>query len=431
MKKLAPLLVLLYVLLSGCQTQTSLLVSGEYRLGMGRFDRAMIALMEKWDMPGGSLAVVKDGEVLLVRGYGYADRESEVPVQPEALFRVASISKPITAVAVLKLVEDGRLDLDTPAFQLLDELQPLDPAGIDPRIETITVRHLLEHSGGWDSSISSDPMFRTREIAEEMGVTPPADCPMVIRYMLGKPLDFDPGSRYAYSNFGYCVLGRVIKAASGQSYQDYVNSHILNPIGIYDMRLGRSLAAEQAKGEVHYFAREPEQARSVFPEIWKPVPWPYGGFYLEAMDSHGGWIASAVDLARFASVLEDGNSRAVLNGESLASMVARPNIPQWEGASSYYGLGWHVRPGLRNDNMWHTGSLPGSTGVLYCAADGLVWAVLFNSNPDSSGDAFLVDLITVMGRAAFMDELLWAGGILLVCLLAGGVVLVRRRKRKK
>jgi N-acyl-D-amino-acid deacylase len=398
---------------------------------MGRFDRAIIGLMDEWDMPGGALAVVQDGEVLLARGYGTADLESGEPVQPNALFRIASISKPITAVAVLKLVEAGKLDLDTPAFQLLDDIQPSDQAVMDSRIGTITVQHLLEHSGGWDSSLSFDPMFRTREIAEDMGAPVPADCPTIIGYMLGQPLDFDPGERFAYSNFGYCVLGRVIEAVSGKTYQDYVLTHVLNPIGIQDMRLGHTLPAAQAQGEVHYYAREPDHTRSVFPEIWEPIPWPYGGFYLEAMDAHGGWIASATDLARFAAALEEENPQAILNAESLALMVSRPDVPLWEGASSYYALGWHVRPGARNVNLWHTGSLPGTTGVLYRASDGLIWAALFNSHPDSSDDAFLIDLITVMGQAAFLDEILLCSGAILVCVSAAVLVFWTRRKRRK
>ncbi len=237
----------------------------------------------------------------------------------------------------------GIFDLDAPAFQLLDDLQPLDGVDIDPRIDEIKIRHLLEHAGGWDRNFSYDPMFMSREIALAMGTPAPADCLTFIRYMLGQPLDFDPGSQYAYSNFGYCVLGRVIEKVSGMAFEDYVQTHILEPIEDDNMYIGHSLLEYKHAGEVHYYGTEAELAQSVFPEIREFTPWPYGGFYLEAMDSHGGWIASATDLVRFAAALDDTNWVAILEPETLNFILSRPEIPLWEDASNYYALGWFVR----------------------------------------------------------------------------------------
>jgi len=430
-RKIVFWIILVSWLLVGCQPESSIPTTGDYQFGMGRFDRVMMRLIEKWDMPGGSLAVMRDGEILLARGYGYADTEIKGLVQPDSLFRIASISKPITAATVLKLVEEGKLDLDTPAFQILDEFHSPEGMNADPRIDEITIRHLLEHAGGWDLSISFDPMFRTREIAEEMGVTAPADCSTIIHYMLGQPLDFDPGSQYAYSNFGYCVLGRVIEEVSGEPYEAYVRTQILEPMGIEEMRLGHSLAEDHADGEVHYYAREPDHTRSVFPEFWEPVPWPYGGFYLEAMDSHGGWIASAADLVRIAYAFDDENPQAILSAESLKLMISRPEIAIWEGTESYYAFGWHVRPSLTNANLWHTGALPGTNAVLYRSSDGLIWAALFNSHPDTSDNEFFVDLITEMGKAAFLDEFIVCSGIFLTSVIVVLTFIGKRVKRRK
>lgn len=435
MRKIVFLIFLISWLLVGCQPAPSIPATGDIKLEMGLFDRTMLHLVEKWEMPGAALTVMQDGEILLARGYGYADLETKELVQPDSLFRIASISKSITAAAVLKLVEEGQLDLDTPAFQILDDFAPLDGVVVDPRMNEITILHLLEHTGGWDRNASFDPMFMTREFVEAMELSGPADCPTIIHYMLGQPLDFAPGSQYAYSNFGYCVLGRVIEKVSGQTYEDYVKTQILAPIGINDMRLGHSLLTEQAEGEVHYYAREPAETESVFSEGWQPVPWPYGGFYLEAMDSHGGWIASATDLARFASTLYDGKPQPILDSASLELMLARPEIPVWEGTSSYYALGWHVRPTLTGATTWHAGMLPGTTGVLYHTSDGLVWAALFNSHSKTTDDEFLVDLITEMGKAAFFDEILVRASVFLVSLIGIVALIVvsmkRRKKREK
>jgi N-acyl-D-amino-acid deacylase len=248
--------------------------------------------------------------------------------------------------------------------------------------------------------------------------------------MLGQPLDFDPGSQYAYSNFGYCVLGRVIEKVSGMAYEAYVNTHILDPIGIEDMRLGHSLLSERYPGEVRYYGNEISFTQSVFPEE-TDTTLPYGGFYLEAMDSHGGWVASATDLVRFASALEPESSVALLKPSSLELMIARPEIPLWQDTSNYYAFGWFVRPAGSRASMWHGGSLPGTTALLFRTSSSLTWAALFNSRPEPPDDQFAIDIITQMGKAAIMNTVVWGSlSILIVLIGAITIFFVRRQKRR-
>ena len=176
--------------------------------GMEGFDEAMAALLEKWDIPGGAVAIAKDGRLVFAKGYGLADVESEEPVLPDSLFRIASISKPVTAAAILSLVEDGLLDLDERAFDILDRFKAPDGEVPEPRINEVTVRQLLHHSGGWDRDAGYDPMFIPKHVAAQVETQQPVVCADVIRFMLGEPLDFDPGTRYAYSNFGYWPTGQ-------------------------------------------------------------------------------------------------------------------------------------------------------------------------------------------------------------------------------
>ena len=432
MRKPNIILVLICLLLIACQQSGQLPTTGDFQPGMGWFDRAMIQLMEKWEIPGGALAVMQDGEILLARGYGYAEVEAGELVQPDSIFRIASISKPFTAVAVLQLVEEGALTLDTPVFQLLDNFQPLDGMDVDPRIDEITIQHLLEHAGGWDRNVSYDPMFMSRDIARAMGTPGPTECQTIIRYMLGQLLDFDPGTHYTYSNFGYCVLGRVIEKTSGMTYEAYVKTHILEPVGIENMHIGHSLLKHKYAGEVHYYAAESILTQSVFPEETEFVNRPYGGFYLKAMDSHGGWIASATDLVRFASALERENSVSLLGPGTQELMISRPEIPFWEDASNYYAFGWFVRPARSSADLWHGGSLPGTTALLFRTASGLTWAALFNSRPEPPDDQFAVDIITQMGKAAIMNKVIW-GSLIILIVLIGAITLffVRRRKRRR
>jgi len=355
------------------------------------FGREMKQFMTQRRIPGGALAVLKDQRLVLLRGYGWADREQKLPVKPESLFRMASISKPFTAVAILKLVEAGKLDLNAPAIEVAGfEPKASNAKSPDPRLKSITVRHCLHHTGGWARDVSGDPMFRSVEIAEAMGAPAPAKPETIIRYMLGQPLDFDPGSRFAYSNFGYCLLGRIIEKASGASYSEFVRQAILRPMGIKTMRLGASLERDRAFNEVSYYTPDNRHGPSVFPNCPGTVPEPYGTFCLEAMDAHGGWLASALDLARFAAALDAAEQNTCLKAETLKTLYEPPappvsRSPDGSLAATYYTCGWNVRPkGNGMANYWHNGSLPGTFTLLVRRFDGLSWVALFNQRSENS-----------------------------------------------
>jgi CubicO group peptidase (beta-lactamase class C family) len=336
------------------------------------------------------LAVARNGRIVYTRGYGYADRDKKEPVEPNALFRIASISKPFTAVAVLQLVQSGKLNLDDKVFQVLELKAPEDFAvPLDERWKKVTILHLLQHRGGWDRDKSFDPMFRSPDICQEMKVAPPADQEAIIHYMLRQPLDFDPGERIVYSNFGYCLLGRVIEKVSGKGYEAYVKEKVLAPLGIKGMQLGKTLLKERAKGEVMYY--DGEGTAIMGPNIGKQEPMPYGCWCLESMDSHGGWIASAEDLVRFGAAFNRPKQCKILDAKSIQTMFARPPGAAGEDkngkpADSWYGCGWSVRPvGNGKENTWHGGSLDGTSTLLVRRSDGLTWAALFNSREAVKG----------------------------------------------
>ncbi len=362
-------------------------ITGQAVPEMAHYDTGLQALFTQYHIPGAAVAVTRNGRLVYARGFGMADVGAGEAVQPDARFRIASISKPITAVAVMKLVEEGRLSLDAPAFAYLPDLPA--PAGQteDARLASITIRHLLEHAGGWDRDATGyDPMFDVRQIATAMGVPSPAPVEAIIRYMRGRPLDFPPGARYAYSNFGYAVLGEIIERVTGESYESYVLG-VLAPAGITQMQLGRSLLADRLPGEVRYYAANNATATSVFPP-YATVPWPYGGFELEAMDAHGRWVTSAPDLLRFMEATDGRTGRPdVLTAQSIQTMTARPAVSTWNGTSYWYGLGWQANT---NGHWWHDGSLPGTRTLLVRANyQGLAWTVLCNTRPEPDGGFYL------------------------------------------
>ncbi len=335
--------------------------------------------MRKWQIPGGAAAVSQEGRIVYSRGFGWADVAKNEPVQPDSLFRIASISKPITAAAVLRLYEQGRLRLDDPIVGYLGKLKPLDEKSrVDPQFGAITIQQCLQHTAGFDRKKSFDPMFFPDPLAKL--TTPPAAPVTIIRFMLGRPLDFQPGTRYAYSNFGYCLLGRVIEKVTGKGYEESVRAMVLEPAGAIGMRLGRTRRISRLPGEVRYYdCPGATLTRSIFPNLKGQFPNPYGQFYVEAMDAHGGWIGSAPDLLRFVAALEGKGRPPILRSETVRRMIDS-RVPT-DTENRYYALGWMIAPVGSDANWYHTGSLPGTWTILVRAHDGLSWTLLFNTRP--------------------------------------------------
>jgi uncharacterized protein (TIGR03437 family) len=377
-------LVALALFASGLRAQTGTAVPS-----LAPYDAFVTGLMAKYNIPGASLALTLNGRLMLARGYGYIDAQRTAPVQPDSLFRIASLSKAITAVAVMKLVEQGKLNLDSPAFALLPDLKPPPGSTPDVRLSKITIRNLLNHTGGWDRDKvpgGYDPMFIPTRVTSALGVPSPPSTENIIRYMLGQPLDFDPATNYAYSNFGYAVLGRIIERVTQTSYEGWVRANILAPAGITNMRIGQTLPQGQNSREVKYVG--PGGAPSVFPDIPGPLDWAYGGWYLEALDAHGGWYGSAIDYAKFLNAIDGRRGSRLLSATSVATLTQRPNLPAYQGACCWYAMGMEVNTA---NNWWHSGALDGTATYQIRTNDGFVYVLFLNSR-SADQDALLGDM---------------------------------------
>jgi len=326
------------------------------------FDDAVSAFMTKYGVPGASIAVTHGEKLVYLKTYGKQDETQPVTVQ--SLFRLASVSKPITSIAIFKLIEQGKLHLSDTVFGaggILGTDYGTQPYG--PHITEITVDQLLHHtSGGWPND-SSDPMF----------ANPSMTAAQLISWTLdNRPLTTVPGTAYAYSNFGYCVLGRVIEKVTGLGYESAVKSLVLQPLGITDMTIGGNTLADRLPGEVEYFGQSGED--------------PYA-FNLHRMDSHGGWIATARDLAVLLVHADGFSSKPDILGAQSISAMTSPS-----SANANYACGWAVNSA---NNWWHIGSLPGTETEIIRAAIGWNWVVLVNTR--STQPSYEVDL----------DQLFW------------------------
>jgi CubicO group peptidase (beta-lactamase class C family) len=369
---------------------TSIPVSGPNVAGIEKYDLAITGLMQRHNLPGAAFAVAKGGKLIVARGYGYADFEARQPVQPDSMFRIASNSKVLTAAAILRLAELGLVDLDRPFLEILAEYQ-VQPGG-DPRLRTITLRHLLQHSGGWDRAAAGDPVFETPRISAALGVRPPLKCADIVRYMMSQPLQFAPGSRVVYSNVGACILGRVVERITGEQYEHYVRNQVLAGMGVHAMSIGYGQLARRGPYEVKYYMYDGAAlSDSVFPGEGK-VSAAYANDMI-TFEATGGWVGSAIDLTRVMTAI-DGSRVRFLSDETLERMTANPGLPG-NSAGYWFGLGVLVGP---TPTTWSKdGSLPGAESLLVRNRNGYTWAFITNTRM-ANRDAFSSELVATVGE---------------------------------
>ena len=345
-------------------------------------DSRIRAFTEERGIGAAAVAVMKNGGIIYDRVFGWQDQQRTVPLPQNVIMRLASVTKPITAAAVHALIAEGKLNLDDRVFDagrggsgLLD-IEPFPSLG-DPRLAEVTVQHLLQHQGGWDREIAGDPTFHPIRIAEAMNIPSPPEREDVARYVLGQPLQFSPGSRTAYSNFGYQVRGLVIEEVSGRDYLSYVRENVFAPLGVpaSEVIQGRTLPADRSDREPWYDdgLGGRSSAVNVFDPSGPPVPWPDGGWHLEAFIAHGGLVASTRAILAFLDVHQ----------------IAGPNIGERRRAA-----GW----------WYHTGSLDGTNTLALRRDNGVNYVVLFNRRrPDSEEGPDYVEQVRVL-----IDDLLTA-----------------------
>lgn len=277
-------------------------------------------------VPGASVAVISDGRVVVRRAYGMADLERRVAATPETDYRLASVSKQFTAMAVMLLAQDGKLRYDEPVRDLLPEL----PAAAQP----MTVRHLLNHTSGlWDYE-DLIPESRTAQLDDRdvLGLLATKDS-----------VYFPAGTQYRYSNSGYVLLGLIVARVSGMSFPDFLRARIFQPLG-----MSATLAHVEGSDTI------PRRAYGYSPR---------GGTFVQTDQSvtsatlgDGGIYSNVDDMTRWDQALYGGSS-ALVAAATLELATTPPQLPG--GADTQYGFGWFVDR-YRGVKRWrHTGETSG------------------------------------------------------------------------
>ena len=323
---------------------------------MNHIDSVMNEFMTKNNVAGTSLALVRGGKLVYAKGFGIADKSTNEPVQATSLFRIASVSKPVTAAAMMMMIEKNPALLTSKVFGpngILGTEYGTQP--YSNYIEQITVEQLLTHTAGgqaWKNG-GNDPMYDMNHLADNHK--------QLIGWVLDSRSIVQPGTEYGYSNFGYTVLGRVIEKLSGKTYESYVQEKILKPIGATGMKIGSGKKSEKSLYEVTYY----DSSTPYYPSRH---------FYnRRRADAQGGWIASSVDLARFLVHFDGSSSKPDLISRSTYETMITPS-----SANNRYAKGWSVNP-TSHKNIWHTGGLPGTGAYVNNVADGTTVVFLMNS----------------------------------------------------
>ncbi|MCW1883599.1 beta-lactamase family protein [Luteolibacter flavescens] len=323
------------------------------RSGKEAADIGIIAkkFMTEHSVPGLSVAFAHRERLVFSAAYGLADEAKGEKLTSNHTFRIASVSKPITAVAIFALIEQGKLKLGDKVFGEGGLLAVKSLDKLPPKVSDVTVQHLLTHTaGGWGNE-RADPMFQHPELRHS---------DLIARTLQDHPLEHDPGTSYSYSNFGYCLLGRIIEEVTGKGYEEHVQQAVLDRCGIRTMRIAGNTLADRAPGEVVYHGRGGED--------------PYG-MNVRRMDAHGGWLGRPEDLVKF---LIRVDTRV-----EVPDILKEPSLKQMFQASAAnpgYACGWAVNAA---PNRWHAGSLPGTTTIAVTTASGMSWAGFTNARgPD-------------------------------------------------
>ncbi len=327
----------------------------------------------RWEINGAQIAVTRNDSLLYVKGFGWADMEKKQEMQPSNIMRLASVSKLLTAVGVMKLAEAGTLKLSDHVF---------GPKGIlndtaftnaikDQRYLDITVEQLLRHKAGFTTG-AGDPMFSTRYIMMQNRLTTPPDNNTLMKILLKRRLGFTPGTAKRYSNVGYMLLSMIIEKKTRMSYEDYMRKFVFEPAGCYDFHIAGSYEKDRRRNEVKYYMHKGSEPVYEYNNSGRMVEKCYGENDIPNLKGAGAWCASAAELSRLvASVDLLPGVKDILSKKSVEFMTRE--MPDHD-----FSIGWNFCPKGR---PWiRTGSLSGTSALVLRYPDGECWILITNTS---------------------------------------------------
>jgi CubicO group peptidase (beta-lactamase class C family) len=307
-------------------------------------EKTISTFMTQEHVPSVSVAVVKDGKLAWTAAYGFSDLENFVPAKTSTMYRLASISKPITATAIMQLVQSGKIDLDAPARKYC----PAYPE----KPQVITTRELLGHLAG---------VRHYKNFEENKSTYHYSSVVEALDFFKSEPLELEPGTKFHYSTFGFSILGCEVEGASGVSYMDYLERNVFQPAGMLHIRADDTYAIIPNRARGYRIRETGEVANAYLADTSNKIP-------------GGGLISTATDLADFAVA----TMRDALLTRATEEQMWTPQKTR-DGAATRYGLGWRIEDWKGKRKIAHSGAQPGtSTDLVMLPERGIAVAVMCN-----------------------------------------------------
>ena len=334
-------------------------------------DKEMKRYLRKWEMKGASVAIMRNDSLIFAKGYGWADEEEEIKMEAGHILRMASVSKLITAIGIMKLQDEDRLNIKNKVFgpEGVMKDSDLDTLIRHSAYEHLTIEHLLRHQGGF----YRDPLFSSKDVMNQMRLDHPPTADDFFRLILPKRLRYKPGTTHRYSNFGYLLLSRIIEHVTGKSYEQYIKEEILAPAGCYDMHIAGNYYEDRRENEVRYYTHRGEgQFIEEYTGSGNLVERSYGGNNIPLLSGAGAWCGSTAELARLVASI-DGRDEVpdIISKKAVDQMIEYFD-------QSTFSLGWNdTTPGV---GWSRTGTFSGTSAIIKYFPDGECWIFISNTS---------------------------------------------------
>lgn len=360
-------------------------------------DRRIRNYMNKWQIKGASLAITRNDSLLYAKGYGWADEENGIEMEPGHIMRMASVSKLITATGIMVLQDKGLLSIKDTVF---------GPSGIlndslfirtikDRNYHKITVEHLLRHQGGFNR----DPLFSSRDVKHQLQLDHAPEKEDFYRLVLSRRLRFIPGSWQRYSNFGYLLLSDIIEKVSGKPYEQFIKEEVLIPAGCYDMHIAGNYYEDRRSNEVRYYTHNGDgKFIEEYNDSGRMVERCYGGNNIPLLSGAGAWCGSPAEISRLVASI-DGDPR-------IPDIISRNSFLQMTEYldTETFSLGWNDTNPAKG---WsRTGTLSGTSALVKHFPDGECWILITNTSTwKGPGQARYTDALFKQCRELYSDRL--------------------------
>ncbi len=321
-------------------------------------DAVVDSFMNFWSLRGVSLAVMRNDSLLYAHGYGKAD--ASTPMTPGTTLRLASVSKLLTAIGIMRLQEKGLVYLDTPVFGPYGVLKRYDSYIKDEDYYLITVEHLLRHQAGFTSR-GGDPVFSPYSSREAL-----------LQKQLGRHLAYEPGTSQEYSNLGFLLLSLIIEEVSGKPYEQFMQEEVFSPALCRGFRLAGNYLADRHPGETRYYMHPEATLTASFDGRYAAVEKCYGGNDVHGSLGAGGWTGSAAELARMVACI-DGHGPL----EDILVPFSVRQMTDYYDADTF-SLGWND---TKPTGEWtRSGSFSGTQALVKTFPDGECWVFIANTS---------------------------------------------------